>query len=99
MGNASSSTGGGSTVSVRDRHKSGDSLPPNSPGVTKDGLAFPFDKRNSVGGVGAPGSHKIVFQNSNDDDEPNYTKSSVPPSSPSPNPVSCSCSLFQLSNN
>jgi hypothetical protein len=43
MGNANSGN-------VRDRHKSGDSLPPSSPcGIIKDGQAFSFDKRPSVG--------------------------------------------------
>ncbi|CAG7733374.1 unnamed protein product [Allacma fusca] len=42
MGNANSGVGG-----PRDRHKSGDSIPPSSPGV-KDGQAFTFEKRSSV---------------------------------------------------
>lgn len=43
MGNANSGN-------IRDRHKSGDSLPPSSPcGMVKDGQAFSFDKRPSVG--------------------------------------------------
>ncbi|XP_021963908.1 5'-AMP-activated protein kinase subunit beta-1 isoform X2 [Folsomia candida] len=41
MGNANSGN-------IRDRHKSGDSLPPSSPcGMVKDGQAFSFDKRPS----------------------------------------------------
>lgn len=54
MGNTGSST--------RDRHKSGDSLPPSSPG--KDGQAFIFDKK----------PNKLEFQSSNEDEEPYYTK-------------------------
>jgi len=43
MGNANSGT-------VRERHKSGDSLPPSSPcGVGPHGQAFSFEKRPSVG--------------------------------------------------
>lgn len=53
MGNASSNT--------RDRHKSGDTIVPSSPG--KDGQAFVFDKKP-----------KLVFQSSHDEEEPYYTK-------------------------
>ncbi|XP_046388891.1 5'-AMP-activated protein kinase subunit beta-1 [Ischnura elegans] len=52
MGNAGSNS--------RDRHKSGDGMPPSSPG--KDGQAFIFDKK----------PNKLVIQNSNEDEEAYY---------------------------
>jgi 5'-AMP-activated protein kinase regulatory beta subunit len=69
MGNANA-TGSGS----RDRHKSGDSIPPSSPGGgIKDGQAFSFEKRSSVGSNSSQ-PQKIVLQTSHEDDEPYYTK-------------------------
>jgi len=69
MGNANSASGG-----VRDRHKSGDSLPPSSPcGVMKDGHAFSFEKRASVG-------------SGQSSSQPHY--SSTPPPAPSSVPSS-----------
>jgi hypothetical protein len=56
MGNAGSN--------ARDRHKSGDSLPPSSPGVKQDGQAFTFDKK----------VNKLELQSSNEDEGPYYTK-------------------------
>lgn len=85
MGNQNA-TGGG----PRDRHKSGDSLPPSSPMGVKEGQAFSFDKRPSVGSQPISTSHaqpitgstkhtKIILQNSHEDDEPLFTQpSSVP---------------------
>lgn len=74
MGNANSGASGSST-SQRDRHKSGDSNPPLSPGV-KDGQAFTFEKRNSLSTPGSGGrNQKIILQNSHEDDEPpNFAK-------------------------
>ncbi|KAG8236147.1 hypothetical protein J437_LFUL001585, partial [Ladona fulva] len=54
MGNAGSNS--------RDRHKSGDGMPPSSPG--KDGQAFVFDKK-----------HKLQIQNSNEEEDPFFSKS------------------------
>lgn len=63
MGNANSGN-------VRERHKSGDSLPPSSPcgvGVIKDGQAFTFDKRSSVGSSSQSQAHpqQAIQQGSN----------------------------------
>ena len=80
MGNANSS---GSSVpgGPRDRHKSGDSAPPSSPGV-KDGQAFTFEKRNSV--TASPNNQKLILQHSHEeDDQPYYTKSSTASNNPS----------------
>ncbi|CAL8111258.1 unnamed protein product [Orchesella dallaii] len=82
MGNANSATGGG----PRDRHKSGDSLPPSSPIGVKEGQAFSFDKRPSVGShpvttsslaqpiTGSSNHAKIILQHSHEDDEPFFTQ-------------------------
>lgn len=86
MGNQNSAAGGG----PRDRHKSGDSLPPSSPMGVKEGQAFSFDKRPSVGShpvttshaqpIRGPSNHaKIILQHSHEDDEPYFTQpKSVP---------------------
>jgi hypothetical protein len=62
MGNNASSS------SARERHKSGDSMPPCSPGKL-DGHAFTFDKKplNKI---------QIAQQHSHEDDAPYFTKPS-----------------------
>lgn len=82
MGNANSGAGG----PHRDRHKSGDSQGPSSPMGVKDGQAFSFDKRPSVGSQpvstsshaqpirGSTHHAKIILQHSHDDDEPFFTQ-------------------------
>ncbi|CAB3386451.1 Hypothetical predicted protein [Cloeon dipterum] len=67
MGNASSSNS-------RERHKSGDSLPPCSPGKI-DGHAFTFDRK-------PPNRIQIAQQHSNDDEAPFFTKPSPTSSHP-----------------
>ncbi|XP_065349101.1 5'-AMP-activated protein kinase subunit beta-1 isoform X2 [Cloeon dipterum] len=67
MGNASSSNS-------RERHKSGDSLPPCSPGKI-DGNAFTFDRK-------PPNRIQIAQQHSNDDEAPFFTKPSPTSSHP-----------------
>lgn len=103
MGNANT-TGGG----PRDRHKSGDSLPPSSPMGVKEGQAFSFDKRPSVGSqpVSSTPSHaqpitgssnhaKIILQHSHEDDEPYFTQpKSVPTKHNFVSPVNTSIFFF-----
>lgn len=54
---------GNAGSNTRERHKPGEIVAPSSPG--KDSQAFVFDKKPNT---------KLVFQSSNEDEEPYYTK-------------------------
>ncbi|GLH12209.1 hypothetical protein R5R35_008831 [Gryllus longicercus] len=57
---------GNAGSNTRERHKPGENMPPSSPG--KDSQAFVFDKKPSP---------KLVFQSSNEEEEPYFSKDSV----------------------